>query len=142
MPRSSSNSSRSRAPSRPALQQQQPKLVQPQKQQQQQQPQPPQHVTVASSTGIFQSMKEGFGWGIGTSIARSMFGGDATVASAAVAPVAVPVAPVAPALAPQRITEQHDQLIYNKCMEDVENTHEMCKQYIIYSDTTIAQSNA
>lgn len=86
-------------------------------------------------------MKEGFGWGIGSSIARSMFGGTA-LASASVAPVA-PVAPAAPAsVAPviQRIPEQSDQLIYNKCMEDTDNKHELCKQYIIYTDTTITQS--
>ena len=139
MPRSSSNSSQSRT-THPVAQKQKQVQVQPQ--------QPPQtqsqQVNVASSTGIFQSMKEGFGWGIGTSIARSMFGGGS--ASAAVAPVA-PVVPVAPVtqLAPAKqsnVLEQHDQLIYNKCMEDTDNTHETCKQYIIYSMTNIAESNA
>ena len=130
MPRSSSNSSRSRAPSRPVLQQQK-------QQQKQVQVQPPQQVNVASNTGIFQSMKEGFGWGIGTSIARSMFGGGATVAPVAPVALAAP-APVAPVV--QRIPEQSDQLIYNKCMEDTDNKHELCKQYIIYTDTTITQS--
>ncbi len=93
-----------------------------------------------------QSMKEGFGWGIGTSIARSMFGGgSASVAPAAVAPAPVqaqgpvPVQAQGPVQA-QRIPEQDNQLIYQKCMEDTDNKHELCKQYIIYSDTTITQS--
>jgi hypothetical protein len=148
MPRSSSNSSQSRT-TRPVAQKQKQVQVQPQQQTQAQQTQAQQtqaqqtqQVNVASSTGIFQSMKEGFGWGIGSSIARSMFGGgSASVAPAAlVAPAPAP-AP-APASAPviQRIPDQSDQLIYQKCMEDTDNKHELCKQYIIYNDTTITQS--
>lgn len=77
-------------------------------------------------------MKEGFGWGIGSSIARSMFNNDRPS-------VAQPV-PVTTSLPKQE--PESDQLIYNKCMEDNNNNHEMCKQYKIYTLSAIAQSNA
>lgn len=80
---------------------------------------------VQSKTGLFQSMKEGFGFGVGTSIARSMFGPSE--------PAAPPAAPVA---APSESLVQPSQekqkkvafdVVYTQCMLEG-GSEDFCKQ--------------
>lgn len=80
----------------------------------------PMHTTapniIAERPSFGQSVKEGFGWGVGTSIARSLFGGSQSQA--------VPVTPVAPAAPTPKNPE------YEQCMKESFNNAEACKQYL------------
>jgi hypothetical protein len=69
-------------------------------------------------------MKQGFGWGIGTSIARNIFGPDPTVS---------PIVPPAPSsVVPVQTTTSQElvgQPAYTQCRKEG-GDHEACKQYI------------
>ena len=80
---------------------------------------PPQAVTAERSFG--QALKEGFGWGIGTSIARNIFGGNTqTVHHTTAAP--------APASGPEPAILKNPE--YEQCMKESFNNAETCKQYL------------
>ena len=68
-----------------------------------------------------QSVKEGFGWGIGTSIARSIFGGGGGGG--------VTTQTVAPAPPPQKSSDSGNHE-YEQCMKESSNNAEACKQYL------------
>ncbi len=80
----------------------------------------PQTVMVEHKTGVWQSVKQGFGWGIGTNIARNLFGGPSVspiVPSSASSAVPVPV---------QESTKTPE---YTQCLKEG-GDHEACKQYL------------
>ena len=95
-------------------------------------------VQVQSKTGLFQSIKEGFGFGVGTSIARSMFGQSESAApSAPAAPpsVAAPLAtPPSVAALPSVVSPSQEKqkkvtfdLVYTQCMLEG-GSEDFCKQ--------------
>jgi hypothetical protein len=86
--------------------------------------QAPQTVVVEQQSSVWQSVKQGFGWGIGTSIARNMFGGGPTV-SPIVPPAASSVAPVLP----NTTQELVGQPAYNQCRKEG-GDHEACEHYL------------
>lgn len=86
--------------------------------------QPPQTVTVEHKTGIWDSMKQGFGWGIGTSIARNMFGGAPTVS-----PIVPPASSSTVSVPTNSVQEIPNQPAYTQCRQEG-GDHEACKQYL------------
>lgn len=86
--------------------------------------QPPQTVTVEHKTGIWDSMKQGFGWGIGTSIARNMFGGAPTVS-----PIVPPASSSTVSVPIHTAQEIQNQPAYTQCRQEG-GDHEACKQYL------------
>lgn len=81
----------------------------------------PQTVIVEQQTSIWQSMKQGFGWGIGSSIARNMF---------VPAPTVSPIVPPTPSsVVPVSTTTTQEQPAYNQCRKEG-GDHEACKQYL------------
>lgn len=70
-----------------------------------------------------QSIKQGFGFGIGSSLAHRIFGGSAPVAAAPAAPAAA-AAPSEP-----RTPTDIEKLMYRQCMDD-ERDHEACKKHL------------
>jgi hypothetical protein len=84
-----------------------------------------------SSPSFMQSLKEGFSFGAGVSIARNvvdrMFGSNTPVASPPVnsVPPTMPVHPVEP-----KVTIGEDQHLYHKCIQDG-GKHETCKDYLV-----------
>lgn len=81
-----------------------------------------QTVTVEHKTGIWDSMKQGFGWGIGTSIARSMF-------TPTVSPITLPAPSSAVPVSTTTSQELIGQPTYNQCRKEG-GDHEACKQYL------------
>ena len=71
-------------------------------------------VTAPQQGGIWQSVKEGFGWGVGTSIARRMFG-----------PSTEPLP--APTHVPQRVTYKSGNVEYEKCLEEAHGDEKACE---------------
>jgi hypothetical protein len=84
----------------------------------------PQTVVVEQQSSVWQSMKQGFGWGIGTSIARNMFGGGPTVS-----PIVPPSASSVVSVPTNTTQELVSQPAYNQCRKEGGN-HESCKQYL------------
>jgi hypothetical protein len=81
---------------------------------------------VQSKTGLFQSIKEGFGFGIGTNLARSMFGPSEPAAPAAPPTVGTPPTPLVPPSQEKQKTVAFD-LVYTQCMLEG-GTDDFCKQ--------------
>lgn len=85
----------------------------------------------ASSPSFMQSLKDGFSFGAGASIARNMvdrmFGSNTPVASPPVTSVP-PIVPVQPVEYNPKIGE--DQHLYHKCIQDG-GKHETCKDYLV-----------
>ena len=84
----------------------------------------PQSVIVEQQSSVWQSMKQGFGWGIGTSIARNMFGGGPIV-SALVPPAPSSVVPISG----NTTQELVNQPTYNQCRKEG-GDHEACEHYL------------
>ena len=86
---------------------------------------------VQSKTGLFQSIKEGFGFGVGTNIARSMFGPSEPAAPSGT-PTAAP--PSVAALPPTVVSPSEEKqkkvsvdLVYTQCMLEG-GSEDFCKQ--------------
>ena len=82
--------------------------------------------------GFLQSMKEGFGLGVGASIARNIvdraFGaGTAALAPAPTSPTPTPVSPIH--TLPAHSTKFLDQREYEQCIKE-HGTEDSCKQYL------------
>lgn len=76
---------------------------------------------------MFDSMKQGFGWGIGTSIARRIFGPSETT-TVVQAPAPVPASPII--YSPTRIIGSTSTTAeYEKCLEE-NNDKEGCKHLL------------
>ena len=83
----------------------------------------PQTVTVEHKTaGIWDSMKQGFGWGIGTSIARNMF-------TPTVSPIVPPASSSTASVPTNTVQELLNQPAYNQCRKEG-GDHEACKQHL------------
>jgi hypothetical protein len=84
---------------------------------------------VQSKTGLFQSIKEGFGFGVGTNIARSIFG-PSEAAPASATPVSTSDVTSSPSLV-QPLQEKQKKapidLVYTQCMLEG-GTEDFCKQ--------------
>lgn len=84
-----------------------------------------------SSPSFMQSLKEGFSFGAGASIARNIvdrvFGSNTQVTPPPTAPVTptMPVQSVEP-----KVTIGEDQHLYHKCIQDG-GKHETCKDYLV-----------
>lgn len=85
----------------------------------------PQTVVVEQQSSVWQSMKQGFGWGIGTSIARNMFGGGAP----SVSPIVPPSASSTVSVPTNTVQEISNQPAYTQCRQEG-GDHESCKQYL------------
>ena len=75
---------------------------------------------VKSKTGLFQSIKEGFGFGVGTNIARSMFGPSSPTETS------TPVVPSVPPSHEKQKTLSIDH-VYNQCLLEG-GTETFCRQ--------------
>lgn len=84
----------------------------------------PQTVVVEQQSSVWQSMKQGFGWGIGTNIARTMFGPAPTVS-----PIVPPSAPSTASVPTNTVQELSNQPAYNQCRQEG-GDYESCKQYL------------
>jgi hypothetical protein len=77
-----------------------------------------------------QTVKEGFSFGVGTSIARNIvdriFGSSAPHVPS---PPAVPAAPISTAVDSTKSIGA-DQMLYHKCIQDG-GKHETCKDYLV-----------
>jgi hypothetical protein len=90
---------------------------------------------VQSKTGLFQSIKEGFGFGVGTNIARSMFGQSEPAASSAPSAPAAPLAAPPSVAAPPTVVSPSQEkqkkvtfnLVYTQCMLEG-GSEDFCKQ--------------
>jgi hypothetical protein len=83
----------------------------------------PQTIPVEHKTGgILDSMKQGFGWGIGTSIARNMF-------TPTVSPIVPPASSSTASVPTNTVQELLNQPAYNQCRKEG-GDHEACKQFI------------
>ena len=85
----------------------------------------PQTVVVEQQSSVWQSMKQGFGWGIGSSIARNMFGGGAT----SVSPIVPPSTSSTVSVPTNTVQEISNQPAYTQCRQEG-GDHESCKQYL------------
>jgi hypothetical protein len=84
----------------------------------------PKTVVVEQQSSVWQSMKQGFGWGIGSSIARNMFGGGPTVS-----PI-VPPSPSSVVSVPTNTTQDlGNQPAYTQCRKEG-GDHEACAHYL------------
>lgn len=87
-------------------------------------PSVPQTVVVEQQSSVWQSMKQGFGWGIGSSIARNMFSHAPTVS-----PI-VPPGPSSVVSVPTTTTQELvGQPAYNQCRKEG-GDHEACLQHL------------
>lgn len=87
----------------------------------------PQTSVVEQQSSVWQSMKQGFGWGIGSSIARNMFGGGAT----SVSPIVPPSASSTVSVPTNTVQEISNQPAYTQCRQEG-GDYESCKQYLTY----------
>ena len=76
---------------------------------------------------LFDSMKQGFGFGVGSSIARNLFESRPTATAPATAPAPAP----APAPTPTVATASNDPTReFKQCMERTFNNYETCEIYL------------
>jgi hypothetical protein len=86
----------------------------------------------SSSPSFMQTVKEGFSFGVGTSIARNIV--DRVFGSSPPPVSSSPVAPTPPSMPVQsvepKVTIGEDQHLYHKCIQDG-GKHETCKDYLV-----------
>ncbi len=86
----------------------------------------------SSSPSFMQTVKEGFSFGVGASIARNIvdrvFGSSSPPVPSPPAAPAIPSMPVQPVEPKVKIGE--DQHLYHKCIQDG-GKHETCKDYLV-----------
>ena len=71
---------------------------------------------VIKQGGVWQSVKEGFGWGIGTSIARNLFGPSSAHS---------PVHTTTPS--PTNVYKSVSNVEYEKCLEEAHGDEKACE---------------